>query len=172
MPHSNTEAKLSEIKILVMDVDGTMTDGAMYYNESGEALKRFSARDGMGITLLHNAGIETGIITSVNSHIAKARATKLQMKYIKLDRFDKDKAIQEISLESGVPVENIAFIGDDVNDISGMKLAGFSAAPADANDETKSIVDYVCVANGGKGAIREIAEKILIGQKKSVILNY
>ncbi len=171
MQDNSLNEKLNQIKLLAMDVDGTMTDGAMFYNQDGEAMKKFSAADGMGITLLHRAGIKTGIITSVNSQIAKARANKLKMEYIKLDRFDKDIAIREISEESGIPIENIAFVGDDVNDLGAMEIVKLSVATANAVQAVKDKADYICELAGGYGAIREIAEKILICQKKAVILN-
>lgn len=166
----NKKKKLSKIKLLISDVDGTLTDGAMYYGEHGEAIKRFAATDGMGITMLHRAGIKTGIVTSVNSKISEARAKKLQMEYIKLDRFDKDKALEEIAESAGVDTSEIAFIGDDINDISALKIAGFSACPADAVNDVKAVCDYVCIADGGYGAVRELAEMILSAQDKTVTL--
>lgn len=171
MLNSDIENKFGEIKLLAMDVDGTMTDGAMYFNEHGEAIKRFCAEDGMGIKLLHQSGIKTAIITSVDSKIAETRAKKLGMNFIKLDRFDKDKAIKEISEESGIPIENIAFAGDDVNDIGAMKLVPLACAPANATAPTKENADYICEKAGGYGAIREIAEAILSKQGKPLVLN-
>ncbi len=162
--------KLEKIKLLAMDVDGTMTDASMFYSAEGEALKRFSTRDGMGITLLHKAGIATAIITSENSEIARKRAEKLKIEHIIIDCRNKTGALNELAQKIGGTLENIAYIGDDVNDIKALKLAGVSACPIDAAGSVLSLVDYVSQFNGGRGAVRDFAEKILISQNKPIDL--
>ncbi len=170
MKLSELNEKLKKIKLLAMDVDGTLTDTSLYYSASGEELKRFSTRDGMGVTLLHRAGIETAIITSEMSPIVTARAKKLNIEKVILGCHDKSSAIKQLAESSGMELENIAFMGDDVNDYYALKIAGVSACPANAVDSIRSIVDYVCKNNGGDGAARELIELILLSQDKSIIL--
>jgi len=158
--------KLQAIELLVMDVDGTLTDGAMYFSGSGEELKRFSTRDGMGINLLQLAGIDTAIMTSESSPIVTARATKLKIKYVVLGSKNKYRALMDLAEKLGLPLKKIAYIGDDVNDIPPFKLAGVKACPADSVLQIKELADYICTATGGNGAVREFADLILNAQNK------
>jgi 3-deoxy-D-manno-octulosonate 8-phosphate phosphatase (KDO 8-P phosphatase) len=160
--------RLSKIKLLAMDVDGTLTDSAMYYSARGEEMKRFSTRDGMGITLLHNGEIDTAILTSENSPIVSARADKLKIKHVILGCRDKSSAITDLALSLGLDLSEIAFIGDDINDEHIMRIVGFSACPADSVETIKSTSGYICKFNGGNGAVREFAEMILIAQNKVI----
>lgn len=153
-----------------MDVDGTMTDGAMYYTEGGEEIKRFSTRDGMGINLLQKSGIESAIITSENSVIAANRAKKLKIEHCVLGSKNKTEAFKELLGKTGFNTAEVAYIGDDVNDYHVMKLAGVSACPADATDTIKTVSDIICNSGGGNGAIRELAETILLAQDKPITL--
>ncbi len=162
--------KLKKIKLLIMDVDGTLTDSAMYYSPNGEELKRFSTRDGMGINLLQRAGIETAIITSENSPIVTARAEKLKIKHVLKGNRNKSDSLIIMATSLGLKTEEVAFIGDDINDIHAMKIAGASACPADATMHVMKIADYICKQNGGKGAVREFCEAILESQGKSILL--
>lgn len=163
--------KLQKIKILCMDVDGTLTDGAMYYSERGEAMKRFSTRDGMGVTLLRRAEIQTAIITSEASEIAVRRAEKLDIEHIETGCRNKTEALGQLCAKLNLGYENIAYIGDDVNDIFAIRTAGVSACPSDAVDSVTRIVDYKCEKPGGNGAVREFCELILTAQNKSIVLN-
>jgi 3-deoxy-D-manno-octulosonate 8-phosphate phosphatase (KDO 8-P phosphatase) len=163
--------KLAGIKFFVTDIDGTLTDGAMYYSANGEEMKRFSTRDGMGINLLKKAGIESAIITSENSEIAQKRGEKLKIENIILGCRDKTSALKELAGKIGIDVKQIAYIGDDINDLHVMKICGVSACPADSTHVILQTADYVCKANGGNGAVREFAELILTTQDKPVILN-
>lgn len=162
--------KLSKIKLFITDVDGTLTDSAMYYSSRGEELKRFSTRDGMGITLLQKAGIDTAIVTSEQSEIARSRAEKLKIRKIILGCRNKSEAVSNLARELNISLEEIAYIGDDVNDLEVMKIIGVSACPIDAVTEIKKIADYICIASGGNGAVREFSELILNTQNKSVTL--
>ncbi len=162
--------KLKKIKLLAMDIDGTLTDATLYYSENGEELKRFSTRDGMGITLLRKGGIEAAIITSETSPIVTARAKKLQIEHVYLGSRDKSNSLREISSKLGIDLEEIAYIGDDVNDYHALNLVGFSACPFNSVDAIRETVDYICNADGGKGAVREVCEMILTSQNKSLIL--
>jgi YrbI family 3-deoxy-D-manno-octulosonate 8-phosphate phosphatase len=147
-----------------------MTDGKLYYSASGEELKRFSVRDGLGTILLILAGLETAIITSENSPIVTARAKKLKIKNVILGSRKKINALSELANKLNVNFEQIAFVGDDLNDLEVLKTVGFSACPRNAVKAVREVVDFISVYDGGNGAIREIAEKILLSQNKSVSL--
>lgn len=162
--------KLQKIKILVMDVDGTLTDGKVFYSKDGEAMKKFSIRDGMGIELLKKGDIQAAILTAENSQIVSARAKKLRIEHIILGSRNKKKDLEELAEKLLIKMENIAYIGDDVNDIQAMQCAGFSACPFDSAKSVLDISDYVCNNKGGDGAVRELAELILQSQNKSVTL--
>ena len=162
--------KLKTIKMLIMDVDGTMTDGGMYYSSDGDSLKKFHVRDGMGIVLLHKAGISTGIITSENSPIVQKRAEKLNINHIILGSRNKTQSITLMAEKAGFAPHEIAYIGDDINDIPCLQFAGFSAIPFDSPVLLTDIADYICKKKGGDGAIREVCELILTAQKKPLTL--
>jgi len=162
--------KIMKIKMLAMDVDGTLTDGSMYYSENGEQLKRFNVRDGMSIHLLENSGIIPAIITSENSSITKARAKKLNISQVILGSRNKTEDIKKLALDNNIKLEEIAYIGDDINDLHVIKIVGFSGCPADSTELIKQNVDYICKSEGGRGAVREFVELILINQKKDIYL--
>ena len=157
--------KLLKIKLFAMDVDGTLTDGTMFYSAQGEQLKRFSTRDGMGITLLQKYGIKVAIITSENTEIVTARAKKLNIEDVILGTKTKDEDIKVLAEKYKISLEEVAFIGDDINDIPAIKIVGFSACPQDASNFVKDKVNYICINTGGNGAVREIAEMILEAKK-------
>jgi YrbI family 3-deoxy-D-manno-octulosonate 8-phosphate phosphatase len=170
MNTKDLEALLRKISLLVMDVDGTLTDAAMFYSAKGEELKRFSTRDGMGINLLHKGGLETAIITSENSPIVRARAKKLNIRHVVLGCHNKTDALKRIIDEMGISADQAAYIGDDVNDYHVMKICGCCACPADATETIRSVAHYICSAKGGHGAVREFAERILLSQNKAITL--
>jgi 3-deoxy-D-manno-octulosonate 8-phosphate phosphatase (KDO 8-P phosphatase) len=157
-------AKLRQVRLFVSDVDGTLTDGAMYFSAEGELFKRFHTRDGMAIELLHSAGLPTAFLTRENSPIVLARARKLGVHHVILGAVDKQFALSTLAQQLAVPLEAVAYIGDDLNDLPAIEIAGVSACPADAVPEVRSRVDYVCSAPGGFGAVREFAELILRAQ--------
>jgi 3-deoxy-D-manno-octulosonate 8-phosphate phosphatase (KDO 8-P phosphatase) len=163
--------KLSKVKMLVMDVDGTMTNAKVYYSNIGEELKEFSIRDGMGIELLRKGRIKTAIITSEDSQIVTARASKLKIENIILGSRNKKKDLLDLAQKLSIQNECIAYIGDDVNDIQVMEAVGVSACPADACSEVKKTASYICENAGGNGAVREFAEMILLSQDKSIIID-
>lgn len=170
MKNKDLIKKLANIRLIIMDVDGTLTDGSMYYSSKGEELKRFFVKDGMGIVLLHKAGIKTAILTSENSGISISRAEKLKIDEIIVGSNNKSSDFEIILKKYNLVNENIAYIGDDVNDLHAMKLAGFSACPSDSVDIVKENADYICKNPGGRGAVRELAELILNAQNKSTIV--
>jgi len=162
--------QLKNIKLLVMDVDGTLTDGSLYYSAEGHTLKQFHVRDGMGIVLLHKAGLSSAFLTSENSPIIQIRAEKLHIQHLIQHSRNKKSDIAHISKKAGVNMQELAYIGDDVNDELAMQCCGFSACPADAVERIKRIADYVCQNLGGHGAVREVIELILKAQGKSLTL--
>ncbi|MDR3611296.1 MAG: HAD-IIIA family hydrolase [Ignavibacteriaceae bacterium] len=154
--------KARKIKLVLTDNDGVLTDTGVYYSEEGEVFKRFSIRDGMGVERLRSElGIETGIISGEISGSLKKRAEKLKIKEVLLGVKDKKLMLSEIEKRHNIKADNIAYIGDDVNDIEIIKLVGLSASPADGMPEIRNIVDYVCKEKGGNGAFREFAELII-----------
>lgn len=154
--------KVEKIKVVITDVDGVLTETGIFYNQDGEAFKRFSIRDGMGVERLRNyAGIDTIIITGENSGTVRSRAEKLKISEFYLGVKKKEDLIDIIKKKNGFENENIAYIGDDSNDYEIMKLAGFTATPNDGMNFIKEIADYICENKGGYGAFREFAELIL-----------
>jgi YrbI family 3-deoxy-D-manno-octulosonate 8-phosphate phosphatase len=161
--------KLKKVKMLAMDVDGTLTDAGMYYSNSGESFKRFYTRDGMGIDLLHRNGFLTAIITQENTEIVIARTKKLKISKVVLGSMNKEHDLRNIAEEFNLDLEEIAYIGDDINDISAMKIAGVAVAPNDCSHSVMEYVDFRTKANGGNGAVRELCELILQSQNFSLI---
>jgi YrbI family 3-deoxy-D-manno-octulosonate 8-phosphate phosphatase len=154
--------KLSRIKLLLTDCDGVLTDGGVYYGEAGEELKQFNIRDGMAVErLLNLAGVTTGIITGELSPSVIKRAEKLKITELHLGVKDKPAILNEILTRLNLIPEEVAYIGDDTNDLEIMKLAGFTACPADAIIFVKEIADVICEAKGGQGCFRELAEMII-----------
>jgi len=160
------ESRLKEVRLLVLDVDGTLTDGGMYYSAEGDVLKRFYVQDGMGITLLHRAGIQVALMTSENSPIVKTRAQKLKIAHVFLNCKTKKSTLENLSRTLDIPLRQIAYMGDDVNDEAPMTIAGISACPSDAVPIILETADYICKHHGGHGAVREFAEMILAAQEK------
>lgn len=161
------EVKAKKIKIVLTDNDGVLTDTGVYYSDKGEEFKKYSIRDGMGVERLRElVQVKTGIITGEVSGPVRKRAEKLKIEDVHLGIKEKDKELKTILKKYDYSPENVAFIGDDVNDLSLMKIAGFTAAPADAIDEIKEIADYVCKNVGGHGAFREFAELIIYHKLK------
>jgi len=149
------------IKLVLSDVDGVLTDGGVYYGARGEELKRFDIRDGMGVERLRNAGIETGIVTGERSPSVARRAEKLRISLLFLGAKDKNAVLDEILASRGFRASEVAFIGDDVNDLTVLRRVALAAAPSDAQTDVRAVVHYVCHASGGHGAFREFAELIL-----------
>lgn len=158
--------KIKKISIVVTDVDGVWTDGGMYYDEKGNEFKKFNTRDGMGVERLRGTGIETIICTSEDTQLVKLRAKKLKIKTCFVGVKDKKKIVKSFCRENNISRESVAYIGDDVNDLGAMEIAGFTACPKDAFKEILEIVDYVCETKGGMGAFREFAELIMEKQNE------
>lgn len=154
--------KAKKIKILLTDVDGVLTDTGVYYSAEGELMKRFSIRDGMGVERLRKvADVETGIVTREISDIVKRRAEKLKIEELHLGVYDKSETLREIAQRKNIKISEIAFIGDDCNDIEIMEQAGLTACPADATKFARNLADVVVKSKGGFGAFRDFAELII-----------
>lgn len=158
---------LQQIRLFATDVDGVLTDGGMYYSESGDEWKKFNTRDGMGIKLLQKAGLITAIVTQERTRLVARRAEKLAIPELHQGVMDKLSVIRDMAERHGISLRQIAYIGDDVNDMEALKVVGFSAAPADGLPQVRKIVDYICRLKGGEGAVRELAEMILQSRIKA-----
>lgn len=156
-------AKYSNIRLLVLDVDGTMTDAGVYIMEDGKQFKKFNARDGIGIKLARKAGIEVGIIShSLVTAMVEARANMLGLKYFYIGQEEKIKILEQWLEELGITLEDVAFIGDDVNDFQIMSKVGVSACPSDALEKIKQIATVQLEKKGGDGCVREFIDNYLL----------
>ncbi len=153
--------QLKQIKLLLLDVDGVMTDGGIIYDANGIETKRFNVKDGHGIKMLQRYGIEVGIITGRNSIVVNNRAKELGISLVYQGALKKIEAYQEILQITGLSDQQIAYIGDDVIDVPVLRRVGFSAAPVDALPEVKAVVDYVTLLGGGAGAVREVCDHLI-----------
>ena len=152
------------IKLFLTDVDGTLTDGGMYYTASGDVMKKFNARDGMGMQLMQRAGVKVGIVTSEDTPIVRSRAVTLGLDYLVQGGRDGGKlaAALEICAEMGIGIGEVAYMGDDVNCIALLEAAGVRACPADAVPEVKRLPGMrVMTLRGGEGCVREFINQLL-----------
>ena len=166
-PKQSLVSRLKRIRLFATDVDGVLTDAGMYYSESGEELKKFNTRDGMGIKLLQRAGLITAIVTQERTKLVARRGEKLMIPEVHQGVMDKLSLVREMAGRHALSMEQVAFIGDDINDLATLKAVGFSATPADGLPQVLAEVDYVCAKKGGEGAVREIIEMILQAQQKA-----
>lgn len=153
--------QIPEIKMFLMDCDGCLTDGGMYYSEMGDELKKFNTKDGMGIRLLRERGILVGIITGENVALNRRRSGKLGLDILEEGVQDKLSIIIRLCRQYGIELKNVAYVGDDLNDLDVIKEVGFGCCVADGIEKVKQSADYVTMAMGGQGAVREVAELIL-----------
>ena len=152
------------VKLFLSDVDGTLTDGGMYYSENGDELKKFNTRDGMGFQLLRGTGIKTGIITSEDTQIVTRRAAKLKVDYLVQGKRDGGKlaAVQDICNELGISLQEVAYIGDDINCVELLSAVGVAACPSDANKLVKNVPGIkIMDLKGGNGCVREFIDDLL-----------
>lgn len=149
------------IKILVLDVDGTLTDGKIYMSVNGELMKAFNIKDGYALAHLREQGIEPIIITGRSSDIVKCRCEELGIKELHQGIANKAECLIEVCRKRGITPKQCAYIGDDINDIDCMMLCGHKAAPADAMKCVRGVVDYVCETRGGEGAVREYCDFLI-----------
>ena len=153
--------RMRRIKLLLLDVDGVLTDGGLYYTEGGEQMKRFCVRDGLGIKLLQQAGIEIAFVTGLKSNMVEQRAASLGIVEVAQGAMVKEPVVEEMLKRRGLKWEQVGYIGDDLIDVPVMRLTGFSVAVADAEALTKKTAHYVTRLPGGRGAVREVCNMIL-----------
>lgn len=158
-----------EIKMFLTDCDGCLTEGGMYYSEDGDELKLFNTLDGMGFRILREHGIMTGIITGEEQKLNIRRAEKLKVDIIKSGITDKLKAIKELCVAYGIGLNDIAYVGDDINDLEVIQNVGFGCSVPNGTELVKKAAKYVSVKEGGHGAIREIIDLIVEGKYDSKI---
>jgi 3-deoxy-D-manno-octulosonate 8-phosphate phosphatase (KDO 8-P phosphatase) len=160
------QEKIKQIKFLILDVDGVLTDGKILYNDRGEEIKAFDVRDGHGLKLLMRSGTEVALITGRESKVVLHRARDLGIKLVYQNVTNKIEVYEKILRGKKLEDKNVGFIGDDLVDIPVLRRVGFSATVRDAIPEVKEIVDYVTSRKGGDGAVREICELLLKVQNK------
>lgn len=161
---SSQQNDLDDIRAIMMDVDGVLTDGRVILGSGKAELKSFNIRDGMAITIARRAGMKIGFITSRTSEAVERRGKELQIDYLLQGVGDKLSKVMEISLSENIPLESICYIGDDIIDIPILRRVGFPATVLDAPDEVKSCVAYVSKNKGGREAVRDIIRHILVRQ--------
>jgi 3-deoxy-D-manno-octulosonate 8-phosphate phosphatase (KDO 8-P phosphatase) len=154
-------ALLRKLRFLVLDVDGTLTDGRLYYGAGGEALKAFDVRDGHGLRLLNLAGVKLAVLTGRRADLVQERCRELSIEHVVGRSRAKGEAIEALCRDAGVPLSETAFMGDDVNDLPALRKAALSCAPRDAAAEVLAEVDWVSSRDGGRGAVRELCELML-----------
>jgi len=153
-----------KIKLVAMDVDGVLTDAGMYYTESGDELKKFNTRDGMGVALVRQAGMKTAILTRESTELVRRRGAKMRIDHVFIGITDKLTQMKALLEELGLTLDQVAYIGDDVNDYELMCHVGLAAAVRDASRFPKSVAHLITEAKGGEGAVRELCEIILEAQ--------
>ena len=165
-------ASLQKIKLLALDVDGVLTDGSIYISPAGEVFKGFNAKDGMGISCAMRSGLQIAVITGRQSPIVERRCEELGITLLQQGVKDKRLALQQMAQKLGLVREEIAYMGDDLNDIPAFKASGLNLVPADAAIEVMAVADIITKASGGRGAVREAITMILAAQDNwNVIVN-
>jgi 3-deoxy-D-manno-octulosonate 8-phosphate phosphatase (KDO 8-P phosphatase) len=157
--------KAKKIKLLLLDVDGILTDGGIFIDDRGYETKRFDVRDGQGINLVRGFGIEVGWVTGRSSNVVRHRAKELGVKIIYQGVQDKAAIYDRVKQENNLCDEQIAYVGDDIADLAVLEQVGFAVAAKDSWPDIKSVVDYVTDAQGGRGAVREVCEVLLTAQE-------
>ncbi len=160
-------SRVLPVKMLLLDVDGVMTDGGLYYGADGVELKRFDAHDGYGVVRASEHGLRIGIISGRSTPIVEARARVLHIEDVFQGSMDKVTPMRDLQRKYGLQEHEFAFIGDELFDIPLLSLVGFSAGPRNARPEVKRVVDYVTKSRGGDGAVREVIELIIAHQSHS-----
>lgn len=149
------------IRCLILDVDGVLTKGEITYTSSGEEIKAFHAKDGLGLALAQRMGLQTAIITGRTSPIVERRSKELKISHIQMGSHNKSAGLQELLKTLELEAHEVAYMGDDLNDLGIMSKLGLAMTPQDGVPEVKQVAHYICQANGGQGAVREAVEYIL-----------
>jgi len=173
-PLPQLQARAAKIRVLALDVDGVLTDGTLHFDRDGDAGKSFSVRDGFGLRLLSEAGIELAIITGRKSGSVRARALELGITRVLEEVRDKAAALRGLAHDCGVELDSVAYLGDDWPDLTALQIAGLAAAPADAEPDVRALCHWISSRPGGQGAVREFAETLLEwrGQRSALLARY
>lgn len=174
LPDAPVIARAARVRLAIFDVDGVLTDGGLYYDDKGEALKRFNVHDGLGIVHLRRAGIATAIISARESAIVRKRAADLGIEHVYQGALKKHQAFEQLLNQTGVTCDECAFIGDDVIDLPVLTQVGFAIAVANARDDILPYVHWQTRSCGGQGAVRELADLLLHaqGQYEAIVKAY
>jgi len=166
--------RAAAIRLVALDVDGVLTDGLLAFDRQGDAGKQFSVRDGFGLALLRDAGLDLAIITGRHSGAVAARAAELRINHVLSGVADKAAGLHELADRTGIALTSIAYLGDDWPDLPALRLAGLAAAPADAEPDVKACCHWIASRSGGRGAVREFAEWLLAqrGQRDALLQRY
>lgn len=164
MAKNNLQEKLKKIKMLILDVDGVMTDGRITIDSDGRELKNFNVLDGHGLVMIQRHGIQVAILTGRTSAVVDHRARDLKIAEVYQGALNKKEVFHQILQKNNLKPEGVAYLGDDIVDIPVLKMVGFSAAVNDAVELVKKTVDYITVNRGGQGAVREVCEMLLVAQ--------
>ena len=159
------QEKLARVKVLMMDVDGVLTDGGLFYGPDGLAMKRFNVRDGLGIVHVQRAGIRVALITGDDTPITTARAARLSIETVMQGVQDKAAAVAQLIQELGVSPDEVAFVGDDETDLPAFESVGLKVAVADAVESLIAAADVLTEHEGGHGAVREVCDAILAARR-------
>ncbi|WP_462324817.1 KdsC family phosphatase [Desulfoplanes sp.] len=162
----DAKARAAETKMLVLDVDGVLTDGGLYYDQEGRILKRFNVQDGLGIKLAQRAGIAIAVISGLNSRAVATRVKELGIEYYYPGHHHKIPILQKISQKSGIDVSHMAYLGDDWVDVGPMETVGLPMAVANAQPEILSLALWIAQSSGGHGAVREAVRFLLQAQNQ------
>jgi 3-deoxy-D-manno-octulosonate 8-phosphate phosphatase (KDO 8-P phosphatase) len=161
-------AKLADVRLLVLDVDGILTDGGLYYTESGEILKKFNVKDGLGIKRLISTGVEVAIISANSSEATLHRAQRLNVNHVFINAKDKLAVLSELCAQLEIGLQQVASMGDDLSDLPVMQAVGCPITVADAVDEAIAAAVYVTQKGGGQGAVREVCDRIIAVQQPAL----
>lgn len=161
---ANKDSKYAKLKYLVIDVDGTMTDGGVYYDENGNELKKFNTRDAAGFFTAKISKIKILVLTGRECKATTKRMKELQVEFLEQKITDKVKYLEEFMEKNNIVKDEIGYIGDDLNDFNAMKMTGFVGCPNDACEEIMAISNYVSKKNGGDGAVRDIIAYLLMNR--------
>jgi len=161
----DVRARARKIRLVAMDVDGVLTDAGMYYTEAGDELKKFNTRDGMGVALVREAGLATAILTRESTKLVERRGAKMRIDHVFIGVTDKLTCMHGLLEQLGLTLDQVAYIGDDVNDYELLCHVGLAAAVRDASRLPKSVAHIITDAKGGEGAVRELCEIILEAQQ-------
>jgi 3-deoxy-D-manno-octulosonate 8-phosphate phosphatase (KDO 8-P phosphatase) len=164
---SQVRDRARKIRLVAMDADGVLTDAGMYYTASGDELKKFNTRDGMGVALVREAGLKTAILTRESTRLVERRGAKMRIDHVFIGVTDKLTCMRDLVSELGLTLEQVAYIGDDVNDFELLCHVGLAVAVRDASRLPKSVAHLITEAKGGEGAVRELCEIILEAQREN-----